>query len=333
MGKEPLVSVIIPVYNGENFILDSYKSVYNQKLPFFEILYIDNNSIDKSVEIIKNLSLKDNNVSLLIEEKQGAGAARNKGIFHANGDYIYFFDVDDLLIDNSLIELKKVLDFNKKIDSVFGNWIQTRDRNIKNIKNPTLETLKIEYHEAPYYGMRWFKNISLLNGTPSFLHRKEVFDKIGLFPESITIGEDATFHIRLGLNCNLAYLDKYIYAYYRHLDSTMSKVNSLYEKVLLHWPQYTKIHIPYFFKNKTPKEYKVILEKWVFVSIAKMLFLLKNKKDRQVLFEKLKKEIAPLKVPFLIDIHLKILVATNSEFLFKLLIYYLIPNYVKFTNK
>lgn len=328
-----LVSIIVPIFNGAEFIVEAYKNILGQNLPSFEIIFIDNNSTDDSVTIIESLINKDARIKLLFEKKQGAGAARNKGIKNAMGDYIYFFDVDDIILNESLLSLKKVLDTNNEIDSVFGDWIQIRHRNISKFIFKRKETLLLEKHKSPYYGMRWFENISLLYGTPSFLHRKEVFNKIGLFPESITIGEDATFHIRLGLNCNVAFLDKFIYAYYRHSNSTMSKVNRLYEKVLLHWPQYVNVHIPYFFNNETPKQYKIILEKRVFVSMAKMLILKDIRRERIELLDKLKKEIQPLKTPFIINVLLNILAITNSKMIFKSLIYYIIPIYIKQTNK
>lgn len=90
-----LVSIIVPVYNAEKYILETVQSVINQTYKEYELLLVNDCSTDNSVEIIK--SIEDDRVKLInLSENVGAWAARNKGLEEAKGRYIAFLDSDDL---------------------------------------------------------------------------------------------------------------------------------------------------------------------------------------------------------------------------------------------
>ncbi len=93
----PLVSVIIPVYNVQDYIEPCLRSVLDQTYPNLEILCIDDGSTDKSVEIIKKLTYDDFRVTLIQIENHGQGYARNLGLQNAKGEYIFFLDADDFI--------------------------------------------------------------------------------------------------------------------------------------------------------------------------------------------------------------------------------------------
>lgn len=100
MGK---VSVIIPVYNLENLIERCLNSVLSQTYKDIEIITVDDGSVDKSAEIIKNLMKENKNIVYRYKENGGQSTARNLGLKIATGDYILFIDGDDW-IENSMIE-------------------------------------------------------------------------------------------------------------------------------------------------------------------------------------------------------------------------------------
>lgn len=105
----PKISVIIPVYNSENYIFISIKSVLDQTYSNFEIICIDDGSTDRSAEIIKHLMLEDDRIKLIQIDNHGQGFARNLGVKKANGDYILFLDSDDYIEKNTLsICLEKI---------------------------------------------------------------------------------------------------------------------------------------------------------------------------------------------------------------------------------
>lgn len=133
------VSIIIPVYNGEQYIERCINSLLNQTLHEIEILVINDGSIDKTTEIIDDFSKKDTRIRIISQEQKGASAARNAGIIRAKGDYIGFVDVDDIIEADMFYKLySKAIKYNHDIvccsfyeekphqisefkDSLFGN--------------------------------------------------------------------------------------------------------------------------------------------------------------------------------------------------------------------
>ena len=101
----PRVSVLIPVYNAEDFLEDSVGSLLNQTLTDIEIVCVNDGSKDNSLKMLQSFAEKDNRIKLINQENGGCGAARNKAIDNAKGDYIYFLDPDDHLVENALEEL------------------------------------------------------------------------------------------------------------------------------------------------------------------------------------------------------------------------------------
>jgi len=96
------ISVIIPVYNTEQYVDAAIKSVLSQTHTDFELIIINDGSTDRSLEKILSYKTRDNRISVLSQEKQGPGAARNRGLEKARGEYIYFMDSDDLLEPEAL---------------------------------------------------------------------------------------------------------------------------------------------------------------------------------------------------------------------------------------
>lgn len=89
------ISVIIPVYNAENYLVECIETLVNQTLQEIEIIFINDGSTDNSLEIIKKYSQKDNRITIINQENIGAGIARNNGIKIARGKYLSFLDADD----------------------------------------------------------------------------------------------------------------------------------------------------------------------------------------------------------------------------------------------
>lgn len=86
----PKISVIVPVYNGEKFISKCLDSLLSQNLNDIEIIVINDGSIDKTENIVKQRALSDTRITLISQENSGVSSARNRGIRAAKGDYIAF---------------------------------------------------------------------------------------------------------------------------------------------------------------------------------------------------------------------------------------------------
>src|SRR5438445_11038569 len=91
---QPFVSIIIPVYNAEAFVADAIQSALDQTWPAKEIIAVDDGSTDRSAEVLKSFAPR---IKVIEQENRGASAARNRALSEGRGDFIQFFDADDLL--------------------------------------------------------------------------------------------------------------------------------------------------------------------------------------------------------------------------------------------
>ena len=103
--NKPKVSVIIPVYNVEKYLADCLDSVVNQTLEDVEIICVNDGSTDSSANILERYSCEYNNITVIKQENQGLSCARNAGVLHARGEYIYFLDSDDRITANAMEEM------------------------------------------------------------------------------------------------------------------------------------------------------------------------------------------------------------------------------------
>lgn len=117
--KNIAISIIIPIYNGEKWLMHAVQSVLQQTqfLEPFEILLVDNNSTDNSKQISEMFADIYSNIHYLFQPEKGAGNARNLGIQNAKGKYLFFLDADDLL-DNRALQNLMDLAYNGQSDII-----------------------------------------------------------------------------------------------------------------------------------------------------------------------------------------------------------------------
>jgi glycosyltransferase involved in cell wall biosynthesis len=101
----PKVSVIIPVCNTEKYLRECLDSIISQSLRDIEIICIDDGSFDSSPEILIDYAKRDKRIGIWSQENSGLSVARNKGLSHARGEYVYFLDSDDTLEPDALLDL------------------------------------------------------------------------------------------------------------------------------------------------------------------------------------------------------------------------------------
>lgn len=145
MDDRPLVSVIMPNYNGAKFLGQAISSVQKQTLRDWELLFIDDGSTDDSVSLVEKIQALDPRVKLLKTTfkklAHGPGAARNTGIESARGRYIAFLDSDDLWLP---MKLEKQLAFMNSRDSAFSfGWYEVIDENgqLVSEKKPAVDSV------------------------------------------------------------------------------------------------------------------------------------------------------------------------------------------------
>lgn len=97
MDSRPEISIIIPVYKVEKYLARCLDSVLAQTFTDFEVICVNDGSPDNSAKILEDYAQKDARVKILAQQNQGQAAARNNGLRHAQGEYIYFLDSDDCI--------------------------------------------------------------------------------------------------------------------------------------------------------------------------------------------------------------------------------------------
>lgn len=322
------LSVIIPAYNASRFIRKSYQTILNQNVDDFEIIYVDNNSSDSTLDEIKKLSDTDKRVSWYVQTTQGAGATRNKGLENAKGNYLYFFDVDDDIYPDAINKMINVLDTHQEIEAVFGKMLKSSEGISETVK-PQDETDELVIKPKPFWGLQWFSSLKTVVGPPAFLYRREVFDKIGGYNEALRIGQDTAVDIKLGMTCNVAFLDTYIYLYYKHTTSTIEQFKEVTPRATLQWPRFVKEHLPFYLNNTHEKEFGQKFLRQLYNILAKQIYFTKGLANRITFKNQLLSEIEAVKPPFLLRWYLNFLVLLPFSYVLKFYSYYLVPYIVK----
>ncbi len=175
--NEQLISVIIPVYNGERFLKESIDSVFNQKYKNIEVIVVDDGSTDKSAQIAKSYA----DVRYLYQTNQGPSVARNTGIEESTGNFISFIDCDDIWYPEKLKVQIEYLNKHSNIGFVFAH---RRMKIEKNIDNP------------PWYKEKLFTNDHPVLGASAILVRRKIYTKIGGYNPNYRFGENAEWLTR-----------------------------------------------------------------------------------------------------------------------------------------
>lgn len=191
-NSQKLVSIIIPVYNSDKYLEAALESAINQSYKNIEILLIDDGSTDASPQICDIYSKKDSRVRVIHQKNSGPSAARNRGVEEARGEYLTFFDNDDLL--------------HKDFVKILLNLCVENDCDIALTKSfPFLDESTIPYGE-PETKLTFMDRRQLstqlvdmgwtgLAVTMAKLFRKELFEKIRFNEERIIGDDDSTIYL------------------------------------------------------------------------------------------------------------------------------------------
>jgi len=109
----PLISVIVPVYNTGKYLQEAIESVQAQNMEDMEIICVNDGSTDNSLLILQTMASKDPRIQVYSQENQGQSVARNTGMEHATGKYIYFMDSDDILKEECFNRCVQAMEANK----------------------------------------------------------------------------------------------------------------------------------------------------------------------------------------------------------------------------
>ncbi|MGP4952700.1 glycosyltransferase family 2 protein [Psychrobacter sp. T6-1] len=183
----PLISVVIPVYNKEDYLEKCLDSVVNQTYAALEIILINDGSTDRSPMICKEYADRDSRIRFIDKDNQGVSITRNLGIHSSKGDWLYFLDSDDFLeVDAFEILIKAAKSTNA--DIVFFDCRRFRPTDV------ALDRKPIIYKE--YTDLKSFldeTNLSPVSAWLNFFRREIVLENKVVFNKNLKHNEDALF--------------------------------------------------------------------------------------------------------------------------------------------
>lgn len=192
IGYTPKVSVIIPVYNVEEYLRECLDSVVNQTLKEIEIICVDDGSTDNSLEILKEYAKKDNRITVITQQNLHAGVARNAGLAVAKGEYLSFLDSDDFFELNMLEETyNKAKNDNAEI-IIFGNYVYDQTK-LKDIRKTTY--LEKFLKKSPFSPEEFSNDLFLISNPNAWtkLFKSKTVKENNVFFENYISCNDITF--------------------------------------------------------------------------------------------------------------------------------------------
>ena len=177
-------SILIPTFNSAKTIQDTIDSIKLQKFTSYEVIVIDNNSTDHTIQILKKNKLP--NIKFIIEKDEGIYDAINKGILNARGDIISLLHSDDIYYNSSALQIISEIFDQKKIDIVYGDLVYVKKNNLNKI---------IRYWKcSSFYPGRFLKGWHPPH--PTFFVKKKIYNKYGLYKNHIGNSADVELMYR-----------------------------------------------------------------------------------------------------------------------------------------
>jgi glycosyltransferase involved in cell wall biosynthesis len=183
----PLISVIIPVYNGEKTIRETIESVLNQTEPDFELIVINDGSKDSTLDILT--SIQDPRFQVFSYTNSGVAVSRNRGLYHACGEFISFLDADDLWTPDKLESQLKALQENPQA-AIAYSWTDHIDESGQFLRPASYTNVSGDVYEHLLLG-------DFLKSGSNVLVRAQALLEVGGFEQSLAPAEDWDMWLRL----------------------------------------------------------------------------------------------------------------------------------------
>jgi glycosyltransferase involved in cell wall biosynthesis len=222
----PIVSVVIPVRNGREYIHEAIESVCEQDCSELELIIVDDGSNDFDYASLAGI---DSRIRVLRLEGQGVSAARNHGMAASKGQYIAFLDADDAWYPGKLRAQIDYFERNEAVGCVFGSfkkWYPDSAGRFARAKDIVESCPSKIDREPERSGWLYTRLLSgLLVGMNTAVIRREVFDLLGGFDESLRIGEDYLFWLKVSRVFEMHSLDCEVALYRIHSSSAMNRLD------------------------------------------------------------------------------------------------------------
>lgn len=208
------VSVVMPVYNGEKYLIRSIGSILSQTYTNFEFIIVDDGSTDKSTSVIKNFN--DDRIKYIYQDNRGPASAYNTGFRNAVTDFIFIMDHDDYSYP---IRLEEQLKYTVKNNlEVCGSFYF-----IKNEEKGFIEKKRLPINDQNIKRELLYRPWTLFN--PTLCIKKSVFDEYGVYDEQIKVGYDYDYLLRISDKVFCGNIPEYLYEWTLHKKSYGSTHN------------------------------------------------------------------------------------------------------------
>lgn len=257
----PKISIIVPIYNVENYLEKCIDSIVAQSFKDFELILVNDGSTDQSGEICEKYAEKDNRITVIHQENKGVSAARNTGINRAKGEYIGFVDPDDDIEPDMYKELYEQAHINNadmvvsSIKTINDKTKETKISSVWEKVNCSIDKKEIENDIIPsILNSRYYSLLSCCNK----LYKRKWFSEYGYtFDEKRHHGEDARLNLLLLQEIqSIVFLKEPFYNYYvRHNNSLTQTFRADFYEYFLDIKDFgvslcEKYHLPQFTKEK-----------------------------------------------------------------------------------
>jgi len=199
------ISVVVPVYNGEEYLEQCIRSALCQTMKEMEVICVDDGSSDSSPQILKRLQSEDGRIVLFRQDNQGAGAARNLGIRKAGGKYIAFLDADDFYVDQDALE--------RMYDDCEASGTAVCASLRKRLENGEIQPSDL-FQEADKGVVLRYEDFQLDYDYQSFIFQREFLMEKGIFFPPYRRFQDPPFLVRALYEAGkFVVADTYLYGY------------------------------------------------------------------------------------------------------------------------
>lgn len=223
VSKNPLISVIVPVYNVEKYIKKCLDSIIAQTYTNLEIILIDDGSKDDSGKICDEYAKKDNRIVIIHKRNCGVSASRNSGLKMSRGQYISFIDADDWIELNYYEKMMQIC-INQKTDIVQCSYNRVSENKKEEIK------LKKGIYDSKEYLIMSLSPQTAIGFCHMKVYNKHILRDI-LFDEDLMVGEDALFNERIAKNTiKISIIEDTLYNYRINQQSVTKKYDESYSK-------------------------------------------------------------------------------------------------------
>lgn len=197
--ETPFFSVIIPTFNRKDFLKIAIESVLEQTCRDFELIIVDDGSTDGTETMLDNY--EDQKIKYLLQENKGVSSARNRGLEESKGRFIAFLDSDDKWVDEKLETTIEYIDKYPDINIFHSEETWYKNKKLHNQKNK---------HKKPD-GYVYFKALPLCCiSISTAVIRRDVFDDIGVFDETLPACEDYDFWLRATQKYDVKLIPEYL---------------------------------------------------------------------------------------------------------------------------